>query len=312
MAEQRAVDPSDEQRHRPDAGPLWNESHYLDFVASDGTLAGYVRIGLYPNLGVTWWTATVVGPDRPLVVSTAYDLPVAGGTGLLLGSGGVEVVEVVHDPLRRVTVQGHAPAAVHRSPADVYTGATGEPSSVGFDLAWTTDGTPYHYGVTTRYEIPCLVEGAVTVGGVRTSVTGHGQRDHSWGERDWWAFGWCWSAARLDDGTRLHLADIRIPGMPVGFGYVQSPDGGMEVIESATVTEELGPEGLPTRATAVGEPGDLRFEVEPLAFGPLLLTATDGRRSRFPRALMAVTTADGRRGTGWIEWNQPEAPPVPQ
>ena len=57
-----AVDPSDEGRHVPSDEPLWNESPYLDFVAEDGSIAGYLRIGLYPNLGVTWWTAAVVGP----------------------------------------------------------------------------------------------------------------------------------------------------------------------------------------------------------------------------------------------------------
>ena len=60
-----AVDPTDEGRHQPEADPLWNESHYLDFVSAEGAVAGYVRIGLYPNLGVTWWTTMVVGADRP-------------------------------------------------------------------------------------------------------------------------------------------------------------------------------------------------------------------------------------------------------
>ena len=73
------VDGTDEHRHRPDPEPLWNESYYLDFVADDGALAGYARIGLYPNLGVTWWTTMIVGADRPMVSSVAFDLPVDRG-----------------------------------------------------------------------------------------------------------------------------------------------------------------------------------------------------------------------------------------
>ena len=34
--------------------------------------------------------------------------------------------------------------------------------------------------------------------------------------------------------------------------------------------------------------------------------STDGQVSRFPRAAVRLTAADGRTGTGWIEWNQPE------
>ena len=89
------VDRADEQRHQPGDDPLWNESYYLDFVAEDGALAGYARIGLYPNLGVTWWTTMIVGADRPLISSVAFDLPVAGGSGLGIEADGFDVTGTV-------------------------------------------------------------------------------------------------------------------------------------------------------------------------------------------------------------------------
>jgi hypothetical protein len=46
-------------------------------------------------------------------------------------------------------------------------------------------------------------------------------------------------------------------------------------------------------------------EVEPIAYGPILLTSPDGRVGYFPRAAARFSTEDGRRGLGWIEWNQP-------
>jgi hypothetical protein len=49
----------------------------------------------------------------------------------------------------------------------------------------------------------------------------------------------------------------------------------------------------------------LEITIDPLAYGPLLLTAPDGRVGRFPRAAARFTTGDGRSGLGWIEWNQP-------
>jgi hypothetical protein len=300
------VDPGDEQRHLPGADPLWNESYYLDFVAEDGAIAGYVRIGLYPNLGVTWWTTMLVGADRPVTASVAFDLPVGDGTGLALRSPGFDVTALVEDPLTLMTVRGTAPAVTHLDPAAVYRGEPGEPTTVGFDLIWTTDGRPYHYDITTRYEVPCLVRGEVTIGGERLVVSGHGQRDHSWGVRDWWAFGWCWASARLDDGTRVHLVDVRTPGTSVAFGYVQPGDGLVHTVERLEVSEVVGDEGLPLAAEARLEPVGLELEIEPVAFGPLLLVAPDGRTSRFPRASAKFATRDGRSGTGWIEWNQPD------
>jgi hypothetical protein len=309
-ADPHAVDPTDEQRHPPGPEMLWNESYYLDFVAEDGRIAGYARIGLYPNLGVTWWTTMLVGEGRPVVSSVAYDLPVAGGTGLVIDAGGVAVRGAVDDPLVTMSLRGTAPGRRLDRPEDVYRGVRGTPTTIALDLVWTTDGTPYHYDVTTRYEVPCLVRGEVAIGDERLAVDGQGQRDHSWGERDWWAFGWCWAAARLDDGTRVHLADIRIPGLPLAFGYLQSPGSpaGPDVrpVSSLEVTETLGEEGLPVAATARVQPDSLDLRIEPLAFGPVMLEAPDGRISRFPRALARFVAADGRSGLGWIEWNQPE------
>jgi hypothetical protein len=37
---------------------------------------------------------------------------------------------------------------------------------------------------------------------------------------------------------------------------------------------------------------------------PVPLTSPDGRVSHFPRAWATVTTADGRTGVGWLEWNR--------
>ncbi len=301
-----AVDPADERRHDPDAARLWNESHYLDFVAADGRLAGYARIGRYPNLGVTWWTATVVGPGRRPVFSVSYDLPLVDGTGLQVAGAGHDVDGVVEAPLDRLRLAGTVPAVCHADAADVYRDAPGEPTALAFDLVWTTDGRPYHYDVTSRYEVPCLVSGTVTVGDETLAVTGQGQRDHSWGERDWWAFGWCWMAGRLEDGTRVHVADIRIPGSPVAFGYVQHA-GRVDPVERLVVTEELGVEGMPTAARVEADPGGLILDVTPRAYGPLVLRADDGRVSRFPRAQVDLVAADGRTGSGWIEWNQPGA-----
>ncbi len=300
-----AVDPGDEERHLPTDDPLWNESHYLDAVSSDGRVAAYARIGLYPNLGVTWWTAMVVGPDRPLVASVAYDLPVPD-LGLGLRGSGHSLDTDIEVPLDRVRVSGTAPAVVLDGPADVYRGDPGVPTTLALDLTWTTDGVPYQYDVTTRYEIPCLVGGSVTVGDEELVVQGQGQRDHSWGVRDWWAFGWCWFAGRLEDGTRVHGADIRIPGHRMALGYVQRPKEGVTTLTGMDVSEETDVDGFPSVGRIHLEPEGLDLTVEPVAFGPLVLTADDGRVSRFPRAQVNFVAADGRRGSGWAEWNQPQ------
>lgn len=143
------------------------------------------------------------------------------------------------------------------------------------------------------------------VGDEEIEVDGWGQRDHSWGAaRDWWTNQWCWSAGRLDDGTRWHSASGFFPGNDWGVAYVLgSSDTEFSEFDEIPVRAELGREGLIDRARLTI--GDLDLSVEPLAWAPVLLAHPDGREARFPRALARFTATDGRTGTGWIEWNQP-------
>ena len=302
------VDPSDEQRHVPDPDDLWNESYYADFVNGDGGWGGWLRLGLYPNRQVAWWTTYIVGPDRAGVCSVNYTVPVPAGSGLVASDTDTRIALEVIEPLKAFRIAAQAPAEVMARPEDVYAGVPGTPVTLDLDLTWTTDGQPYHYELTTRYEIPCLVSGTVTIGDETLTVEGQGQRDHSWGVRDWWSFGWCWSSARLDDGTRVHLADIRMPDFRVGFGYLQVPSAGEVLpVTSLDVTEELGAHGFPVsaRIEIETEVRSLGIDVTPLAFGPVLLRNDDGRTSDFPRAMVRYRADDGREGMGWIEWNQP-------
>jgi hypothetical protein len=156
--------------------------------------------------------------------------------------------------------------------------------------------------MTTRYEIPCVVTGTVTVDGEPLRLDGPGQRDHSWGVRDWWSFGWCWSAGHLEDGTHTHLTEVRADGGPFYAGYVQR-DGELSPVAEGEVSENVGDHGFPHQATV--RHNDLAVEVDPIAYGPILLISPDGRVGHFPRAAARFRTADGRAGLGWIEWNQP-------
>jgi hypothetical protein len=303
-------DPHDEAGHPPGVEGLWNESWYFDWVSEDGALGGYVRLGLYPNLGVAWYTAVVTGADRPTIAVTDLRAPLPEEGALRTQTDAIAADLVCDRPLERFAVTCAATGQLYEDPAAILRGEPGVPSDVELDLAWDTDGEPYRYRITTRYEIPCRVTGSVVVEGERHEVRGFGQRDHSWGVRDWWAMNWCWMAGRLDDESRLHAVHMRLPGIPpFGIGYVQG--GGRDLLELTTdgvdVTEEVDADGLPVSATLRLDPPGMVVEVQPIAHGPLRLVSDDGRLSRFPRVMCALHTGDGRTGHGWIEWNLNEA-----
>ena len=293
----------DEAPHEPGSEELWNESWYFDAVSADGRLGVYTRLGLYPNLGVSWMTTFVCGPDRPTLALIDFAAPLPEGGHLSLSSEQLRAEHICIEPLESFEVRLQGSAESFQDAAAILRGEHGEELELALALRWDTTGEPYAYRATTRYEIPCRVSGTVRCGEETIEFAGVGQRDHSWGVRDWWSAEWMWSAAHLEDGTHLHGVEFRLPGAPpVGVGYSQPPDGGVVELDLVRAQEQPTAEGLIAQASIAF--GELEVDVRPLAFGPLLLTSPDGRTSQFPRAMCSVRTADGRDGVAWVEWNR--------
>ncbi len=67
-----------------------------------------------------------------------------------------------------------------------------------------------------------------------------------------------------------------------------------------------GPLPFGSACGAVLEVGPLTLDVTSRFHAPVLLVDPDGRELRFPRCLAEFRDRAGRRGFGWIEWNQPQ------
>ena len=297
--------PDDESAHTATGEPLWNESWYADFADAANGFGGWIRIGLIPNQQTAWLHALLCGPELPTVAVVDFEVPLPIDPWTLQ-TGAIDFTHAADDPLRtyRIGLRGHGQS--YPDPAALLRAEQGVPAEVAIDLEWTTDGTPYQYRLATRYEIPCTVSGSVTIDGHRYTVDSvPGQRDHSWGVRDWWSMDWVWSALHLDDGTHLHAVDIRIPGVPpVGIGYVQDRGGTVTELQTVAPRQTFDADGLPVSATLSVDPGGITATVDVRGHAPLRLVAPDGRISQFPRVWATVSTADGRTGVGWLEWNR--------
>ncbi|PRC45837.1 phosphotransferase, partial [Mycobacterium sp. ITM-2017-0098] len=194
----------DEDPHDPGSEPFWNESWYFDATTRDGDKGVYVRLGSVPNEGHCFYSVAVVEAGRPVIMVTDYRGPLPG-LGEHRQTMTTDTYSAVHEcvkPLQEYRIQFDGVAEQHDDPADVLRARNGTPVHLKLDLRWHTDDVPYAWRAGTRYEIPCHVEGTVTVDGTESTLSGPGQRDHSWGSRDWWANDWMWTAFHLEDGTR--------------------------------------------------------------------------------------------------------------
>ena len=303
----KALQPSadDEGTHQPGAEPLWSESWYADFVDEQQGIGGWFRLGLIPNQNIAWINALLCGPGMPTVAANDFEAQLPDDPGVVR-TDAIDLTHTATQPLQtyRVSLRGRGQA--YDDPAALLRREPGRPVELTMDLTWTTAGTPYQYRLTPRYEIPCTVSGTVTADGRTFAVRAvPGQRDHSWGVRDWWSMDWVWSALHLRDGTHLHGVDLRIHGSPsIGVGYIQPPGGSLVELQAVSARESFGDNGLPLTTSLALSPGDITATVDIRGHAPVLLAAADGRVSQFPRAWATVTTEDGRSGVGWLEWNR--------
>jgi len=296
---------ADERLHPAGPERLWNESYYFDFAAPDGSVGGYVRLGLYPNWDRAWYWACVVRPGQPLllVADNAAPLPAPGGTDLRTSD--YTASQDIAEPLRTARVRLEtAAAAVLADPAAAYGDlASAQRGALSLDLEWSTVGGVYPYKDLPRYEIPARVTGTITADGQQLVIDGYGERDHSWGERDWWQISWLWTSGRLNDGTSFHGMQANI-GFAIPWpSFAVSPAGGLSHLSGFAAQTTFAADDFPasSRLRLAGAP----MTAEPVAFAPVAMTSPDGRVAHFPRAMCRFTADDGRAGYGWTEWNQP-------
>ena len=291
----RPLAADDSTTHEPQPDKYWQESWYFDFVDLKQGIGGYVRLGSDPGAKRSWYTAVICGPNRPTIAVVDFNAPLPD-VKLSVETSKFSASQECVSEMKEYKVRLHTSAAEsYGDPAKLLQGESGEAIAAALDLTWTTAGEPYAYRLTTRYEIPCTVTGKLKIGDEVIEINGvPGQRDHSWGARDWWAMDWVWSALHFDDGTRIHGLDLRIPSAPrMSCGYVQGL-GAFDEVEKCEV-EGVFENGLPKTARFVIDGRELQFQA--LGHGPLRLVSDDGRVGQFPRAW---GTVDG--GVAWVEW----------
>jgi hypothetical protein len=305
------VTATDEGRHPPEGDQLWGESWYHDFAAADGSYGGYTRLGLYPNLGAVWYWVHLVREGKPLALIRNHAVPCPPVDAPLdLGADALTASWTNTKPLEawRVTTKGRG--VLLDEPAAAFHGEQGEAVDIAIDLEWSGAAPVFPYTMTTRYEQAAWVTGEMRIGGETITVDCPGERDHSWGVRDWWLFPWIWTSGHLDDGTWFHGVRSLVPGVDTNFqiGFLVEPGQELRPVDRVRAEPELDAEKLPVRADL--DIGGLQLAMTAELHAPVLLVAEDGRESRFSRALCRFEAPDGRAGRGWTEFNWPPGFPA--
>lgn len=312
----------DEGRHPPGEERWWGESWYFDFVAPGDDVAGYCRLGLYPNQDAAWFWFHVVARGEKTVQIRDHSLACPDGdvteivgpsasAGVGGGRGASWSARLERGPDSwRITTKGTATAL--DGPLEAYGEERGTPVDIDAELCWTDRGPRFEYGVTTRYEQTCRVRGRLMLGDREWTIgpAGQGQRDHSWGVRDWNA-AHLWCSGALDDGRAIHV--VNLPAVPFTIGYSLNGDDVLERLDSASFEHRFDADGLPVESdmTLRSASGTTHVVARAVGHAPVLLSTEIGPPSRFPRSVVALESEDTATGWGWIEYNLPSGDPSP-
>lgn len=205
----------DERLHQPGTDPDWQESFYFNWATADDRAFGLTRIGWNPTSGKADAVVLALRDGRAEHVYASVGTPVSS--------------EQMGRPLEEGLCVGELAYAM-LEPGQVWRITLGD----RLDLTWTAS-TPivdFHEGfpgdaegVQHHFEQSGTVTGTASFAGTVQWIDGLGQRDKSWGVRQWGEIeGWDWIAGQFGTDLSFNATTTDIGGtrVPVGFVF----DGG--------------------------------------------------------------------------------------
>jgi len=230
----------DEELHLPGESPHWQESFYFNWSDPDRGEFGLTRIGLNHASGTADAVLITLRDGKPEFVYAEVGVPFTQdpldhsvGDGLTIG----RLTYTQLAPLERWQV--------------TLTGAD------SLELEWTayTPVVDFHQGflgdaerAQEHFEQSGRVTGRVSLAGVTRTVDGLGQRDKSWGVRDWNGLtGWDWIAGQFDETLSFNATRTQVGGRqePVGFVF---DNGEVEQVTDVQIAYEWATEHQPDTA----------------------------------------------------------------
>jgi hypothetical protein len=232
--------------HEPGTRREWNESFYFNFYDPSTDVCGFMRIGHKPNKGVKDVFCYLMLPDGSFIgmkesVEKHDDALTAGGLSF-------EMVE----PERtwRMTYEGMVRTFSKTGPVEV---------PLTFSLRFDALSEIYDYRrsvgkkgeemsrdvASEHLEQFGRITGHVSTETAEYDIDALGERDHSWGVREWTSpKQWIWLNAHLSPDCSINLTKLTVEEGEVDAGFIFR-DGTLTAVTSAQERTTYDDEGEP-------------------------------------------------------------------
>ncbi|MFW9979560.1 MAG: hypothetical protein ACFFEJ_15860 [Candidatus Thorarchaeota archaeon] len=200
----------DDYLHEPTERPDYRESYYFNWVDLDSGVSGFSTIGLLPNLKKREFVFALFYDDKREVYWKEPE-----GT----------VPKDIHEALS----DGILSFEMMKSMKEWHLHYRGKKVSV--EIVWNGRFPYYDFGGgsgtswTGHFEQSGIVQGTVTLdNGRELTINGFGERDKSWGARDWHIESWYALHAQFD-AVSIGLRRDYVGGKVISSGGISTKDG---------------------------------------------------------------------------------------
>jgi len=263
---------ADEQVHQVDPDDwTWNESWFFSWIDLDGGPAGFFRVGLLPNQrrAMLWSFVHIDGRWLGIEESRLSLDDVDQADGVAYDRWGLRFAWLPDPPLEGARFR-FGGSLLERSgtgsgayvPVEVDLRCRATSQVVGTGTGDDDNRSPFE---ARRFEQTVDVEGTVTVAGTEHTVRAGGQRDRSWGPREWRLQ---FTLGDVQGGDRqLYFVGRSFPGP--GGGFLRTGDGAVEhlvaVEDSFIQYDDAGHTFATGRLHLKGATSDLEVDLTPIA-----------------------------------------------
>jgi len=238
--------------HEFGSHPDWNESFYFNFYDRDKDICGFMRIGLKPNRDEKSMFFFLMMPDGSLI--SARDAE--GFKNSEFRVKGLRYRKL--EPEKRWNIDYHGEMT--------WSGKAGQgKAKVSMMLEFEGLHRIFNYrdcvtgdkvemskiAASEHTEQHGRLRGRLVIDDKEIILDALGERDHSWGVRDWIApTMWIWLTAQFPNGIAMNLTKLMMDEGVVDAGFLFK-DGRNVPIVGATVETDYAPDGSPRTLSIV-------------------------------------------------------------
>lgn len=311
---------SDDLQHPVQSSAAWSESYYFNFYDASRRTGGFTRIGIRPNEGTMDGVVVLFLPGGGMALAHHVREQRSNTDDIDVGGLRFDLVE----PLARWRVTFAGLALMLAEPSRLTDpSALGDqrPGELVFDLAFEALSPAVAGGVEKvaeqeaaragetvafgHFEQAGRFTGTVTVDGQACPFAGYGNRDKSWGPREWQAPRyWRWFSANFGDDLAFGGARVGSAARDVAAGWRWASGQEPSPITAVEVTSDLAADGFTHVRTVLdlldSDGGRHHLEGEVLHIVPLP-SGRDGVRTLVNEAVVRWTYGE-RTGYGISEY----------